>query len=614
MYQFDWFVIPFAIGLIYLMIVLLVTYARWIKNLPENERKKVRSGLFSMKSIYAVKEVFLESLIHRKVFKVNLLLGYMHMSLAFGWFLLILFGNWECRIFYHGHLSPPYIPIFFRYFNPHPETFVYERFFALLMDITLLAVLSGVLLAWTKRMYSRFFGMKKTTVLKLGDKLALTALWVIFPFRFLAESFTSANFGGGHFLTGSAGTFFGTFLPTQYLAYPAWWAYSFALGLFFVSLPYSRYMHIPTEIVLIFLRNYGVSEKKEFSTFTNVEVNSCSRCGLCIDQCQLTCADIKDVQSVYFIQSVRNNNVSSEKSLNCLMCGRCDAICPVGIDIASIRQASRNQQFIQKENTFSYIPDLGVKKADVIFFAGCMTHLQPSIIKSMVTLLKASGESFWFMDEVSGICCGRPMMLVGKEAQARELIAKNKAMIVASGAKTFVTSCPICYKVFNEEYDLGIEVLHHSEYLLRLVEDGKIEITSQHEKAVYHDPCELGRGSGIYNQPRELLAYSLNFQSISQEARQGLCCGGSLGNIKINNTDRKKITCEAINLLTENNPDIMVTGCPMCKKTFAQLSPIPVLDISEVVSMSLVQKKYYVEIDEGYQSAKHVENFEEVQA
>ena len=111
-----------------------------------------------------------------------------------------------------------------------------------------------------------------------------------------------------------------------------------------------------------------------------------------------------------------------------------------------------------------------------------------------------------------------------------------------------------------------------------------------------------------------MLAYSLNLQSVSQEGQQGLCCGRSLANIKINNTDRKKITSEAISLLTENNPDLLVTGCPLCKKTFGQLSPIPVLDISEVVSMSMVQKKYYVETDEGYQSTKHVEKFAEVQA
>ena len=612
MFQFDFFVLPFTLGLIFLMTVLVVTYAKWIKNLPEDEREKIKSSFFTRKSIQALQEVILECLLHRKVFKVNPLLGYMHMSLAFGWFLLILFGNWECRIFYNGHLSPPYIPIFFRFFNPHPAGFEFESFFSLLMDFTLLLVLSGVMLAWTKRMYSRFFGMKKTTVLKTGDKLALYALWFIFPLRFLAESFTSANSGGGHFLTSNAGAFFSGFLPTEYLAYPAWWAYSTALGLFFASLPYSRYMHIPTEIVLIFLRKYGVAEKRKFSSFTNLEVSSCSRCGICIDQCQLCTADVKGVQSVYFIQSVRNKSVQPEKSLNCLMCGRCDDICPVGIDIASIRQAERNKLSIENKKSFKYVPEIPVKKADVVYFAGCMTHLQPSVKKSMVTLLKASGESFWFMDEASGICCGRPLMLAGKENQARELILENKLMIQASGAKMLVTSCPICYRVFNEEYDLDVEVLHHSEYLLRLVEEQKIETFLLNEKAVYHDPCELGRGSGIYTQPRELLSYLLKLQGVSQDAQKSLCCGGSLANLKIANADRKKIARDAIRVLTENKPDLMVTGCPMCKKTFASLSPIPVMDIAEVVSMSLVQRKYFVEIEEAITVTEAVEELTEV--
>ncbi len=590
MQHFDWFVLPFSLGLIYLLAVLVVTYARWIKNLPDNERSKIWRGVFSRKTIFALKEVFLESLLHRKVFKVNTLLGYMHASLAFGWFLLILFGNWECRIFYQGHLSPPYIPIFFRFFNPHPLAFEAERFFSLLMDVTLLIVLTGVFLAFTKRLYSRLFGMKKTTVLKLGDKLALYTLWAIFPCRFLAESFTSANLGGGHFLTSNAGLFFGSFLPTQYLAYPAWWAYSLALGLFFVALPYSRYMHIPTEIILIFLRKYGVTETKVFTSFTNVEVQSCSRCGICIDTCQLSGAGIKNVQSVYHIQDVRNQCVSGDKSLNCLMCSRCDNICPVGIDIASIRQLGRNQLEVNNNQSFSYLPVQKTRKADVIYFAGCMTHLQPSVKKSMLTILKASGEQFWFMDETSGLCCGRPIMLAGKETQARELIAHNKTMIEASGAKIFVTSCPICYKVFNEEYNLDIEVLHHSQYLLRLVEEGKINVSMRNEKAIYHDPCELGRGSGIYRQPRELLAYSLNLQSVPQEAENALCCGGSLANLMISNSDRKRITNEVVTLLTINNPDLIVTGCPMCKKTFAQTSVIPVMDIAEVLVMSMKGK------------------------
>ena len=351
MLLFNWFVVPFTLGLVFLLATLAVKYTLWVKNLPNDEIIKAKKGVFSVKSLQAIREVFMESLLHRKIFKVNPLLGYMHASLAFGWFLLILVGNWESRIFYDGHMSPPYVPIFFRFFNPNPEHFRYGGFFSFLMDFILLIVLSGVALAWTKRMYSRFMGMRKTTVLKLGDRLALASLWFIFPLRFLAESFTSATMGGGHFLTANAGSFFGSFLPTQSLVYPAWWAYSCSLGLFFVSVPFSRYMHIPTEILLIFLRKYGVSEKKEFTTYSRVEVSSCSRCGICIDPCQMaSAANMKKEQSVYYLQSIRNQEICEDQSLNCLMCGRCDNLCPVGIDIKSIRLAGRKQQAIQKES------------------------------------------------------------------------------------------------------------------------------------------------------------------------------------------------------------------------------------------------------------------------
>jgi Fe-S oxidoreductase len=596
MEKFDWFVIPFTLGLAFLLFVVVAKFSSWIYRLPASEKNKIWKNIVTFQFILAIKEVFCESLIHRKIFKINPLLGYMHASLAFGWFLLIAIGNFESRLFYEGTMSAPYIPIFFRFFNPHPQDFHYEGIFSFVMDLTLLIVLTGVALAWLKRAYSRMFGLKKTTRLQWGDKLALSTLWFIFPLRLLAESFTSANAGGGSFLTANAGAFFSTFLPTHLLAYPAWWAYSISLGAFFIALPFSRYMHIPAEVLLIFLRKMGVNEKKSLTSYTSVELNSCSRCGICIDKCQLaSAANIKGVQSVYFLQNLRYNQPQNEQSLNCLMCGRCDTICPVGVDIKSIRQNGRNASAPQTNIAYNYIPDSYISKTEVLYFAGCMTHLQPAIKKSMVNILETSGVAYKFMDENKSICCGRPLMLSGKVQQARELMEKNKKIIADSGAKTLVTSCPICYKVFNEEYDLSIEVLHHSEYLLRLVEEGKIHLNQQNINAVYHDPCELGRGSGIYDQPRALLQKMIHLQPVTSEKEDALCCGGSLGNFKISMDDRKKITRNAIRELTASQPDALITGCPLCKKTFAQSAPIQVMDIAEVVSQSMVRNDYFVE-------------------
>jgi Fe-S oxidoreductase len=440
------------------------------------------------------------------------------------------------------------------------------------------------------------FGLKKTTTLKLGDKLALTALWFIFPLRFLAESFTSANEGGGNFLTGSAGTFFAGILPVHLLAYPAWWAYSISLGCFFAALPFSRYMHIPTEILLIFMRRFGVSEKEFYTTYTEIEVNSCSRCGICIDPCQLvSAADIRNVQSVYHIQSIRNKEICSEKSLNCLMCGRCDSICPVGIDISSIRIAGRINQADQKENCYSYVSNLTAPKTDIIFFGGCISKIQQGIRKSMVELLDASKISYWFMDEYESICCGRPLLLSGKKVQAMELMAKNKYLIEKSKAKTLVTSCPICYNMFKNEYNLSLRVMHHSEFLMEMAVEKKIEVKFQNISAVYHDPCELGRGAGIYESPRNLLSRMVNLKTTGHEKQNALCCGGSLANFKISSGERERITVSALKELTADEPDILVTGCPVCKKTFADKSSIQVLDIAEMVSKSLIRNDISME-------------------
>src|SRR5665647_1201940 len=97
--KFDLFVLPFTSGLLFLLGYLMVTYARWFKQMNRTDRSKVITGFFSFRLFGALREIFSESLLHRRIFLKNRLLGYMHMSLAFGWFLLIAVGNIESRIY-----------------------------------------------------------------------------------------------------------------------------------------------------------------------------------------------------------------------------------------------------------------------------------------------------------------------------------------------------------------------------------------------------------------------------------------------------------------------------------------------------------------------------------
>jgi Fe-S oxidoreductase len=257
--------------------------------------------------------------------------------------------------------------------------------------------------------------------------------------------------------------------------------------------------------------------------------------------------------------------------------------------------AGRIRQMKQELNSYEYIPVMDTPHADVIFFAGCMTQLQPSVKRSMVEIMKAAKVKFLFIDENKSICCGRPLLLAGKKAQAMELMTKNKLLFENSDAKTLVTSCPICYKMFKEEYNLNMRVLHHSEFLNEIIEKKHIEVNYQNISAVYHDPCELGRGSGIFEQPRDLLKHVLQLLPSGNEKEESLCCGGSLANLNIDAESRNLVTASAFSELTINGPDILITGCPACKKTFSSRSNIQVMDISEIVFKSIIRKDFYLE-------------------
>ena len=612
--HFDPFIIPFNIGLYFIIIYVVTRSVIWFHDLSRPDKLRLQRGFFGIPFALSLKEIFMESLIHRKILKTNLRLGYMHMSLAFGWFLLILFGTIEADIFGAKHLNAPYKAIFFRFFNPDHGRIGFEATYGFLMDLILAFILSGLLLAIIKRFYSKIVGMKKTTRLKITDRIALTSLWLIFPSRLLAESFTCGAYGTGSFLTGSLGAWLATFLPAQQMAYPFWWLYSISLGTFFVLLPITRYMHIPTELFLIFMRNSGITTGDKEGTYSEVQTYSCSSCGICIDACQLNySAGITNVQSAYLMKAIRNNDDVSEIASNCLMCGRCDQKCPVGIELSPIRMIQRRggeagndirniyKGYFRSRHTtitekaigssdYNFLQESNPQKADILYFAGCMTHLTPNIKRSMIKILDASGLKYNFIDEQGGVCCGRPLMLAGQDKEARELINYNSQLIWKSGAHTLVTSCPICYKVFKESYYLDVEVLHHTQFIKMLIDDGSVKMNFLHKKVVYHSPCELGRGSGVYNDPKEVLNHVSRLEKSNFEDENSLCCGGSLANMKISSQNKKKIAFDAVSELTKNKPDILATACPLCKKTFSSVTETRVADISEIVAEALIEK------------------------
>lgn len=591
------FTIPFIVGVFFLFAVVAIKWTLWIVHLPRVDRRLIRHNFFTRDTLIAVWEVVRESLLHVRIFRVNPLLGFMHMSLAFGWFLLIVVGWIETTAYLGWGWVPLQGHVFFKYFMPVNGIAGDIHLFEHLMDALLLMVLTGVALAWFKRLRSKAMGMRRTTKHVLFDRVALSALWFIFPLRLVAESITAAVHGGGGFLTGSIGTWLATLVPSDilHLAYePAWWLYSSALGIFFVAMPFSRYMHILTEIPLIFLRRWKLHPTTERKSYDRFEVEACSRCGICIDPCQLQeDLGINDTQSVYFLRDRRYNMLSLKVANNCLMCGRCEQQCPVGINLATLRLNSRaKRRNIPHEGRFNYLRgiDRSSGTGRVGYFAGCMTSLTPAVQRSMEEIFSAAGEDVWYADKDGGVCCGRPLMLSGETDAARKMVAYNTDLFRRHEITTLVTSCPICLRVFRESYRLdGIEVLHHTEYIDRLIASGRISVRASEHAYTYHDPCELGRGCGIYDEPRRIITAVGRLLEPKHSRRDALCCGASLANTVIDDEQQKRIAKRMTDELVATHCDTIVTACPLCNKAISRAQGLPAQDVAEIVVKNIVK-------------------------
>ena len=595
--SYDPFVLPYTIGLIFVLTYLVIALIRVIKKLPNDDKFKLIRHIFSLKIFKSVWEIFVECLLHRKIWKKNRLLGYMHTSFALGWFLLIVLGHLEVYFFAPNRLNLPWYPIFFRYFMMETETTLQGAVFFFLMDLSLLYVLSGVALAVYKRISRKRFGFKRTTKLRWNDQVAVYTLWAIFPLRFLAESFYS-EISGGSFLTDGIGSifhWFNNFLDNEIYVRPVWWAYSIALCVFFFMLPWSRFTHILSEVLFIILRNAGIREEHRNSGYGKVEIYSCSRCGICLDPCQLvSVASLRDSATINYTRHIRlwKSDKAHRAAGKCLMCNRCVQACPVGVNTSALKINTKYERVaLHRENQYDYldipIHSIPESEVEVIYFAGCMTHLTPAVKQAMTKILEASGKRFSFVDEDGAICCGRPVLLAGARKSANALIKKNTELFLKTHAKILVASCPICYKFFNENYALNMRVLHHSQFISELMETGVLNVNPNDQKIVFHSPCELGRNSGIYDDPLRVLNTVGRLQPTPYDGKESLCCGHSIAAEMLPYRKRRIIAEDAVEKLTSNHPDVLATACPACKKAFSETQMIEIKDLAEIVADSL---------------------------
>jgi Fe-S oxidoreductase len=242
---------------------------------------------------------------------------------------------------------------------------------------------------------------------------------------------------------------------------------------------------------------------------------------------------------------------------------------------------------------------------EVLFWVGCAGSFDiraQKITKAFAAILSKAGISYAILGKEE-MCTGDPARRAGNEFLFQMMAYNNIRILNNYGIRKIVTTCPHCFNTLKNEYpELGgtYEVIHHTQFLQQLINDGKIVIKENNSfkdtKIVYHDSCYLGRANGIYEAPRKVLE-TLNAELVEMKRckSRGLCCGaGGAQMFKEDEPGNKHINTERIEEALLTKTPVIAAACPFCNtmmsdgvKNKEREKDVKVLDIAELIEQSL---------------------------
>ncbi|MEM2865875.1 MAG: (Fe-S)-binding protein [Candidatus Hadarchaeales archaeon] len=352
----------------------------------------------------------------------------------------------------------------------------------------------------------------------------------------------------------------------------------------------------------------GRMRLEELRTKVNACMSSSTACGLCRTQCpslELWGIESKAPRGrmalcAHLLRGDLSPSPSlAERMFSCILCGNCDAVCPVGAGPSKAIEAARGRLrergflppkyaerggHVAKEHNpylephagrFSWLPP-GTnlpEKAPLVYFVGCTSsYREKELARGVVELLGRMGMEFTLpRDEW---CCGSFLLRTGQgevDGERVEGIARhNLEEVRRRGAKTVVVNCPGCYRAWRSDYpELGVEpdveVLHLVQLLER--ERKRLRLEGGEEvRVTYHDPCHLGRHMGVYEEPRRLLSSLPGVELVEMPRnRENSWCCGSGGGFRAGYPDAsKQVARGRLEEARETGAQVMVTACPFC--------------------------------------------------
>lgn len=385
-----------------------------------------------------------------------------------------------------------------------------------------------------------------------------------------------------------------------------------------------------------------------------MELDACTRCGECVKWCPTYAEKSEDpLQPAEKIRSMRSfiadqyglraklfgPKFPTDRALDeysggvydCTLCGRCSAVCPVKIDTRplwvamrehlvelghypkifdSLRETvatqynisgdSNEDRLIWSEN-LEQIPEgvRGKEKAEIVYYVGCTPSFYPAtygIPQATVLVMERAGLDFTTLGGEEW-CCGFPLILAGMGDAGKELVEHNVATVRRTGARRLITGCPSCYHTWLHDYPrimgepLGFEVQHLSQLLEELIAGGHIRLREFERSVTYHDPCDLGRSSGVYDAPRNVIRSipGISLTEMEENRRNALCCGGGGDVAMTNEALVDAVGRRRVEQAQATGAQVLLSACQQCKRTLMnavrqEKVRMRVLDIVELVA------------------------------
>ncbi|HYQ61265.1 MAG TPA: (Fe-S)-binding protein, partial [Desulfatiglandales bacterium] len=379
-----------------------------------------------------------------------------------------------------------------------------------------------------------------------------------------------------------------------------------------------------------------------------VSLDACVKCGSCVEVCPVytqnqqleatmggVYTSLKSViKKTYGLPGMFSGAKNSEEALKkysddpylCTLCGRCAVECPAFIDTKQVRTGLRGfmvekghypppvDQLAQTldrvhniigepgEDRAAWVQALAEppkdmfqrEKAKVVYFTGCVASYFPMtkrIPQSFVQVLDKAGVDFTLLGGEEW-CCGFPLIAAGMRKKAETYMEHNLEKVRERGAESVVFACPSCYHTWTEAHASGnsLQLFHSTQFIKKLIDEDKIRFKEKTARVTYHDPCDLGRASGVYEPPREILRAIPGVELVEMEGNRDRCkcCGGG-GNLEMVRPDLSAAMALAkIEEIKATGADMVITACQQCIRSIQSNArrkkiPIVVMDILEFV-------------------------------